>query len=619
MRFFILGLSGSLAACLNKEPKQETTILEMNQDEQAEIFESMPEETTESISIEEVSAEMSKPNDSKSKASEEPMESIQKSKSATSLIKTKKTDITNKEALVDDLLDEQKFISKNLSEVGKVGKVGEVGLRGVGLGGGGLGGVGGKHGSPQGRIGYRSAIGDADNHNSFSSHHNTEEYKDHGVNEFTQSTKDAHSTFSIDVDTASFTIARKKLNAGIFPPLSSVRTEEFINYFPYGYRAPQKDVFHIDMKAFVDPLRADHTYLRVGLKAKEYTRKTRPPLNLSFLVDVSGSMSSQDKLPLAQKSMELLLESLRPDDTVSISTYAGRTALILPATKGDNKEAILAAIQSMESGGSTAMSSGIDIAYKQVWKHFDPTKENRVIILSDGDANVGNTSQDALISQLKSYADRGVTLSTIGFGMGNYKDNRMEQLANKGDGNSYYIDSTKEARRIFVEGFNSTMISVARDVKIQVEFDPTVVSSYRLIGYENRDIADKDFRNDRVDAGEVGAGHSVTALYELKPTGAKGPIATTRLRYEAPGKDSTATERVYQLSSTKIQKNPSKDLKLAYAASTFAEILRKSPYVHDINLGQLLRYAEQEKLSKDLLDVLKKAQSIERTTVSIKQ
>ena len=263
------------------------------------------------------------------------------------------------------------------------------------------------------------------------------------------------------------------------------------------------------------------------------------------------------------------------------------------------------------------MSSGIDLAYHQVWKNFDPNKENRVVVLSDGDANVGRVHHSDLLKQIKSYADRGVTLSTIGFGMGNYKDTQMEQLANKGDGNYYYIDTEKEADKVFIEGFNSTMISVARDVKLQVEFDPEVVSSYRLVGYENRDIADKDFRNDRVDAGEVGAGHSVTALYEIKHTGAEGPLATTRLRYEPPGEDSTATERVYQLSSAKIQKTPSKDLMLAYTAATFAEVLRKSPYVHDVELSDLHNLTKQKKLSVELMKTIKKAMEINTATASI--
>ena len=442
----------------------------------------------------------------------------------------------------------------------------------------------------------------------------TEQYTDHGVRRFVQTHQDALSTFSVDVDAASFTIARKKINSGLMPPIASVRAEEFINYFPYGYQAPKQDVFNVDMKAFKDPLRTDHTYVRVALKAKEYTAANRPALNLSFLIDVSGSMSASDKLPLAKKSMIMLIESLRPDDSVSISTYAGRTAQILPATSGAEKEKIIAAIHQLESGGSTAMSSGLELAYEQAWAKFDPKKENRVVVLSDGDANVGNTSWKEMLDNIKSYADRGVTMSTIGFGMGNYKDTNMEQLANNGDGNSYYIDSPQEARRIFVEGFTSTMIAVARDVKIQVEFDPEVVSSYRLIGYENRDIADKDFRNDRVDAGEVGAGHSVTALYEIKTTGEKGTLATTRLRYEKPGKDNTATERVYQISSSQLTPNLSKDLQLAYTAATFAEILRKSPYTRDVTLAMLVEYAQKTALHPDLIKLIKGAHELSHVT-----
>lgn len=619
MRIIILGLSCSLTACLEKQPTSSNEHLHGNTLEK-ETHANDPaveenQETKESDPHEKVSrfrakGKMDAGEGAKAKSTKEPIQLGKKKSGAISVRSAKKTQKPARSLNVQ-------FGGLTKAEEGQLDS-GSLGLSGKGIGGGGLniGGVGRKGIASRG-LSSGSAVYSEPTYTSYIVP-NTEQYTDHGVNKFVQTSKDAHSTFSIDVDTASYTIARKKVNSGMMPPISSVRAEEFVNYFSYGYTTPKKDVFHIDMKAFSDPLRSDHTYLRVGLKAKEYTQKTRPPLNLSFLIDVSGSMSRADKLPLAQKSLTMLLESLRPDDTVSISTYAGRTALILPATKGNNKKAITKAIAQMQAGGSTAMSSGIDLAYEQVWKNFDPKKENRVVVLSDGDANVGRIQHSALLQQIKSYADRGVTLSTIGFGMGNYKDTRMEQLANKGDGNYYYIDTEKEGRKVFVEGFNSTMISVARDVKLQVEFDPNVVSSYRLIGYENRDIADKDFRNDTVDAGEVGAGHSVTALYEIKYTGHDGPLATTRLRYEPPGKDTVATERVYQLSSAKIQKKPSKDLILAYTAATFAEVLRKSPYVHDVSLSSLYDLAMQKKLSVDLGNTIKKSMEVETATASIK-
>lgn len=630
MRYILLGLSCSLTACLEKE----NTPQDQQQDEEthAEDFEkdllreSKTQETLEELNSDTVVFEVVSPPTSATAIQEE------------ALIRDQNPDAgEGQKALVEEMVKKKSVKSAKLTK-SKTQKI-ETGallggkssksatpssVLGGGLGGGVLGteiGGLGSRGMTRGASGSgygASMVGASVSNDVYRpTVQNTEQYTDHGVNEFTKTSDDAHSTFSIDVDTASYTISRKKIMSGTMPPISAVRAEEFINYFSYGYKAPKKDVFNISMKAFVDPLRSDHTYLRVGVQAKEFTRKSRPPLNLSFLVDVSGSMSYRDKLPLAKKSMKKLLESLRPDDTISISTYAGRTALILPATKGSNKEAITQAIEQMESGGGTAMSSGIDLAYQQVWKNFDPKKENRVVVLSDGDANIGNVHHIHLLEQIKSYADRGVTLSTIGFGTGNYKDTRMEQLANNGDGNYYYIDTEKEADNVFVEGFNSTMISVARDVKLQVEFDPKVVSSYRLVGYENRDIADKDFRNDRVDAGEVGAGHSVTALYEIKHTGSDGPLATTRLRYEPPGKDNTATERVYQLSSAKIQRTPSKDLMLAYTAATFAEVLRKSPYVHDVRLSDLYELVSQKNLSVELMNTIKKSMDINTATASV--
>ncbi|MGC6510731.1 MAG: vWA domain-containing protein [Myxococcota bacterium] len=430
-------------------------------------------------------------------------------------------------------------------------------------------------------------------------HRNTEAYKDHGVNPFVDTADDALSTFSIDVDTASYTIARRKINSGVLPPMASVRAEEFINYFDYNYPCTDAQPFDVHIDGMSDPFRPDHHIVRVGVQGKELTAETRPPLHLTFLVDVSGSMSSRDKLPLARQAMHLLIDTLQEGDTVALATYAGRVARILEPTSGTNKRAIHAAIDSLKSGGSTAMSSGIDIAYDMAWHSYEVGAENRVVVLSDGDANVGKTGWNAMLSQIKGYADRGITLSTIGLGMGNYKDTTMEQLANNGDGNNYYIDSMKEARKIFVEGFNSTMISIARDVKIQVELNPDRVKAYRLIGYENRNIADQDFRNDRVDAGEVGAGHSVTALYELELTDnsfsafESSDLMNVRLRYESPGADGSATERAWTYSNQALQYGQSDpSLRLAYTAGTFAEILRRSPYTTGISLRDLATYAE---------------------------
>lgn len=453
----------------------------------------------------------------------------------------------------------------------------------------------------------------------------TETYTDYGVNPFTLTSEDALSTFSIDVDTASYTISRRKINEGSLPPMASVRAEEFINYVDYDYDATDAEPFEVHLDGMVDPFRPQHHIVRVGVQAKDFTADTRPPLHLTFLVDVSGSMSSSDKLPMAQKAMHLLIDTLQEGDTVALATYAGRVARVLEPTSGTNKPAIHAAIDSLRSGGSTAMSSGIDIAYDMAWNSFEEGAENRVVVLSDGDANVGNTSWGTMLSQIKGYADRGVTLSTIGLGMGNYKDTTMEQLANKGDGNNYYLDSVDEARKLFVEGFNGTMISIARDVKIQVEFNEDRVRSYRLVGYENRDIADKDFRNDRVDAGEVGAGHSVTALYELALTDnafdAFGPsdLMTVRLRYESPGADKSASERAWTYKHKELAKGNSRSgLRMAYTAGTFAEILRRSPYASGISHQELAAYARMSvrggnAADAELLSLIEKAAVLSQT------
>ena len=293
--------------------------------------------------------------------------------------------------------------------------------------------------------------------------------------------------------------------------------------------------------------------------------------------------------------MKMMVDQLGPDDTVALATYAGRVARILEPISASNSRQIKAAIDRLNSGGSTAMSAGIDIAYEMASESFVSGHETRVIVLSDGDANVGRTSWDQLLTQIKGYADKGITLSTIGLGMGNYKDTLMERLSNNGDGNHFYIDSEKQAKRVFVDQVGGTMLTIARDTKIQVEFNDHSVEAYRLIGYENRDIADSDFRNDRVDAGEVGSGHNVTALYEvILKDGYRRDLATVRLRWEKPGPDGEATERAYTFSSRNLKEAPalaSRETRLAYSAATFAEVLRQSPHAAEISLAELAQFA----------------------------
>jgi Ca-activated chloride channel family protein len=447
----------------------------------------------------------------------------------------------------------------------------------------------------------------------------SEEYTDHGVNPFTMVTEDALSTFSIDVDTASYALSRRKLENGSLPAFQAVRVEEFVNYLDYDYAGPTEGPFAVHMEAMPDPFRDGRHILRVGVQAYDVPEDERQPVHLTFLVDVSGSMSSPDKLGMAKDAMKMMLDQLDKDDTVALATYAGRTARVLEPISAAEKSRIMRAIDGLNSSGSTAMSAGIDIAYDMASESFVKGHENRVIILSDGDANVGNTSWDQMLSQIKGHADKGVTLSTIGLGMGNYKDTLMEQLANKGDGNNFYIDSREQAERVFVDQVGGTMLTVARDTKIQVEFNDDSVEAYRLIGYENRDIADVDFRNDRVDAGEVGSGHNVTALYEvILKDGYSRDLATVRLRWEKPGADGEATERDYRFSSRDLKETPllaSSSTRLAYSAATFAEVLRQSPHAAEISLSELASFAKRasragEKDDNELVDLIRRADKL---------
>ncbi len=417
----------------------------------------------------------------------------------------------------------------------------------------------------------------------------TEDYANYGVNQMTQTTKDAKSTFSIDVDTGSYTIARRKLNTGQIPPQASVRVEEFVNYFRYDYPDPDSGPFGVFMEAAPSPFSAakNRKILRIGVQGKRVTRSSRKPVHLTFLVDVSGSMQSPDKLGLAQKSLEILTNNLHKGDTVAIATYAGRVAKILDPTGLQDRGRIINAIKSLRAGGSTAMNDGLKLAYKLALTNYKRDDVNRVLVLTDGDANVGPHSHQDILKQIHSYVDEGVTLSTIGFGMGNYKDTMMEQLADKGNGNYYYIDTEKEARKVFGDQLDGTLQVIAKDVKIQVEFEPDAVKSYRLIGYENRDIADKDFRNDKVDAGEIGAGHTVTALYELVLTDKKvNKLATVRIRHKEP-QGAHAKEQSFLLTRNDLRDSvhqASKDFQFATAVAGFAEIMRGSPYAKHLSL-----------------------------------
>ena len=406
-----------------------------------------------------------------------------------------------------------------------------------------------------------------------------EQYKDWGKNPWVATDKDHLSTFAADVDTASYTIARRKLlDEGTLPPAAAVRVEEFVNYFRYTFGAPTSTPFSVVMEAAPSPLQAGRHVMRVGVATKAISTLERKPANLVFLVDVSGSMSSADKLGLAKRALHILTNNLTENDTVSIVTYAGDTRVVLGST--NDRTRILAAIDSLEAAGSTGMASGIDLAYDQAARVLRPGHISRVIVLTDGDANVGPHTHEEMLKLIEGRAKEGVTLSTIGFGMGNYKDELMEQLADKGNGNNFYIDSIEQAKRVFQDQLTANLDIVAKDVKLQVDFDPSLVARYRLVGYENRDIKDDQFRDDKVDAGEIGPGHQVTALYELELT-AKGkqahaPLGAIRIRYKAPEGSPKATEAAYPMVGGPAAsfENSSADFRFAFAVAAFADVLR---------------------------------------------
>ncbi|MGE5185658.1 MAG: YfbK domain-containing protein [Acidobacteriota bacterium] len=419
----------------------------------------------------------------------------------------------------------------------------------------------------------------------------TEDYHDWGKNPWIDAKLDHLSTFAADVDTASYTIGRRKLEEGGLPPPASVRVEEWVNYFKYAFPpAREGSAFSVAMEAAPHPFVDGRYVLRVGVATRDKAPAEREPANLVFLVDVSGSMDEPDKLPLAKQSLKILVDHLNEHDSVALVTYAGDSRVILPRTSIDHKDRILGAIDHLEPGGSTAMASGLDTAYEIAAGNLKPGTVSRVIVCTDGDANVGPHSHDEILKIIEGRAKQGVTLSTIGFGMGNYKDTLMEQLADKGYGNSYYIDSPAAAHRIFAEQLTSTLEVAAKDVKLQVDFDPSRVARYRLIGYENRDVKDEDFKNDAVGGGQVGWGHQVTAMYELELAAgaAPGPLGLVRIRHKAPEGD-TSTEETFAMVSAPAASlaTSTSELRFAFAVAAFADVLRDNPDAKGFSLDQI--------------------------------
>jgi len=495
--------------------------------------------------------------------------------------------------------------------------IGGPGIRGAGSGGGGLNGLLGKsgnqgqhsvggsvaYGSGSGKLGgkaMRKKVAVGLKHRASASVDpvsNSEQYRDYGINPFVTTSEDRLSTFAIDVDTGSYTLARRKIHEGSLPAQDGVRVEEFLNYFRYEYAGPRDgSPLAVHMDAAPSPYTPGRHLLRVGVQGKQLSISERKAAHLTFLVDVSGSMQSPDKLPLAQRALRMLVDNLRDGDTVALVTYAGSVKVALPPTGMERKAVIHQAIENLQAGGSTAMASGIELAYQQAMKTVDEQSLSRVIILSDGDANVGATSHGEILKMIRGYVKEGITVTTVGFGMGNYKDEMMEQFANKGNGNHFYVDSLMAARRIFQEQLGGTLEVIAQDVKLQVEFDPEQVARYRLVGYENRAIADIHFRDDKIDAGELGAGHTVTALYELelKPGAGEG-LATVRVRAKKP-RGEKATERAFHFSGTSLASTfaeAKRDLRFATAVMGAAELFRRSPHAQRWSFDQVMKIARE--------------------------
>jgi len=419
----------------------------------------------------------------------------------------------------------------------------------------------------------------------------TANYAPIAENDYVDTRKEQTTTFSIDVDGASYANVRRFLSANLVPHPDAVRIEEMINYFTYSYPQPKEGrPFSVTTEVAGCPWEPNHRLLRVGIQAKSMDAWKLAPNNLVFLLDVSGSMQPPQRLPLLKSAFRLLVEQLRPEDSVAIVVYAGAAGVVLPATSGADKPAILAALDQLQSGGSTAGGAGIELAYKTAEEHFSTTANNRVILATDGDFNVGVTGIDALTKLIEEKRKKGIDLTCIGVGDDNFNDALMESLADKGNGNYYYLDTINEAKKVFVNQLQGTLVAVAKDVKVQLQFDPALVSSYRQIGYEDRALANKDFEDDTKDAGELGCGHSVTALYEIATTG-RGRIAELRLRYKEPSSDTSQLIATTIADDGKSIYAATPDLQFAAAIAEFGMLLRHSKYRGSATYADVLALA----------------------------
>lgn len=451
---------------------------------------------------------------------------------------------------------------------------------------------------------------------------NTEEYSRIYDNEFKDSNKDPLSTFSIDVDKASYSNVRRFLNQGQLPQADAVRIEEMINYFNYNYPKPQNNQpFSITTEYTECPWNENHQLIHIGLQGKQIEVENLPANNLVFLLDVSGSMNSEDKLPLLKSGLRLLVEQMRPQDNVAIVVYAGAAGVVLPSTSGKNKEKIYDALEKLEAGGSTAGGEGILLAYKTAKENFLNKGNNRIILATDGDFNVGVSSDGELTRLIEKEREEGVFLSVLGFGTGNYKDSKMEQLADKGNGNYAYIDNILEAKKVLVKEMGGTLLTIAKDVKLQIEFNPAKVKGYRLVGYENRLLNNEDFNDDKKDAGELGSGHTVTAIYEIIPAGSieliasidnlkyqetkhqkeneSNEVMTIKFRYKEP-KESTSQLITHIVLDKKTQfEETSENCRFSSAVAEFGMLLRDSKFKGNSNFKTIIALAKESKGKDD--------------------
>lgn len=444
-----------------------------------------------------------------------------------------------------------------------------------------------------------------------------ESYASIAENGFKNATQTPLSTFSIDVDAASYSNMRRFVMNGQRPPKDAVRVEEMINYFNYSYPQPTNEhPFSITTEVANCPWNSENKLVHIGLQGKSLETEEAPASNIVFLIDVSGSMSNANKLPLLKKAYTLLVNQLRKQDRIAIVVYAGSSGLVLPSTPGDKKETILNALNNLQSGGSTAGAAGLKLAYKVAEDNFIKGGNNRIILATDGDFNVGQSSDQDLEKLIVSNRDKGIFMSVTGFGMGNYKDSKMEIIADKGNGNYSYIDNLLEAKKIFINEFSSTLFTIAKDVKIQIEFNPTHVKSYRLIGYENRLLNNEDFKDDKKDAGELGAGHTVTALYEIVPTTniQMGPttlkyqtvnvasttslsneLATVKFRYKKPNEDTSKLIVKTIPTSAEAFNTTTANFKFSSAVAGFGMLLKDSEHKGNLTYTEVLKIAKTGK------------------------